>query len=187
MCPESNTQHDNRIEHEPILKSEIPGFAPKPCAVCGETFQPKSRVNKYCSNACRSVSSKRKGDRRNTRLGIATGSVGAIAELQVCADLLSRGYAVFRAVSPASPCDVVALKDEEMLRVEVRTGYFDFGGRVLAPLMPRDYGRFDVFAIVLRDEAVIYLPPLDGENIEDCPYAVSDTTLRKLEEYGLLE
>ena len=46
---------------------------------------------------------------------------GAIAELRVGVDLLSKGYHVFRSESPGCPCDIVAIKDGECIKIEVRT------------------------------------------------------------------
>jgi hypothetical protein len=53
--------------------------------------------------------------------GLAASTVGAISELAVCADLLSKGYDVFRSVSPAAPCDLIAQKEGKLIRVEVKT------------------------------------------------------------------
>jgi hypothetical protein len=59
----------------------------------------------------------------NKPLGLASATVGALGELLVAADLLIRGYEVFRAISPSCSCDLAILKDGKLLRVEVRTGY----------------------------------------------------------------
>lgn len=59
------------------------------------------------------------------------GVKGAIAELAVAADLLKRGYEVFRAQSSTCSCDLIAMIDSEdgtefeMLRIEVRTAGID--------------------------------------------------------------
>jgi len=54
---------------------------------------------------------------------IAPATAGAIGELRVCADLMERGFEVFRALSQARhSCDIVALRNGLMLRIEVRTG-----------------------------------------------------------------
>jgi hypothetical protein len=52
-----------------------------------------------------------------------TATVGAMTELLICADLIRRGYDVFRAVSPACYCDIIARKEEVTLNVEARTGF----------------------------------------------------------------
>ena len=79
--------------------------------------------------------------------GIPTGTVGAVSELLVAADLLARGAAVFRAMSPSCPCDLAILAGERLLRVEVKTGH-------VMPSGSLSYGRptsgFDVLAVVIR-------------------------------------
>lgn len=52
--------------------------------------------------------------------GVGKSVLGAANELLVAADLTLRGYAVYRAVSPSAPFDLVAVKGEAILRVEVR-------------------------------------------------------------------
>jgi Holliday junction resolvase-like predicted endonuclease len=56
-------------------------------------------------------------------INLPTSSVGAIGELRVSTDLLGKGFEVFRSISPAASCDLIAMKQGKMLRVEVKTGY----------------------------------------------------------------
>jgi hypothetical protein len=42
-------------------------------------------------------------------IGFASGAKGAMGELLVSLDLMKRGYSVFRAVSPETPFDLVAV------------------------------------------------------------------------------
>jgi serine/threonine protein kinase len=53
----------------------------------------------------------------------SSGAAGAISKLLIAADLLKRGYAVFRALSPSCPCDLAILHNGQLLAVEGRTGY----------------------------------------------------------------
>jgi hypothetical protein len=46
--------------------------------------------------------------------------------------MLKRGYSVFRTVSPSSFCDVIAVKAEECLFIEVRTGYKDVASQAVS-------------------------------------------------------
>jgi predicted AAA+ superfamily ATPase len=50
-------------------------------------------------------------------------NAGAFCELVIAADLLRRGYEVFRSVSAHSSCDLVCIKNRESLRVEVKTAH----------------------------------------------------------------
>lgn len=52
---------------------------------------------------------------------ISSGNVGAASELMACAHLLTEGYHVFRSESPNCPFDLVAYRNGEMLRIEVKT------------------------------------------------------------------
>jgi hypothetical protein len=86
---------------------------------------------------------------------IPVGTVGAMHELLVCADLLKRGYAVFRSVSPNAYCDMLMAKDGAILRVEVTTGCRTISGSLSFP--PKK-NRFDLLAIVEKNWRITYLP-----------------------------
>ena len=99
--------------------------------------------------------------RLNPTPSIASATTGAIAELYVAIDLMRKGYEVFRALSPASSCDLAILKERALVRVEVRTGYRNKSGKVSCSWNESDGPRHDVLAIVLLKElAVIYRPEL---------------------------
>lgn len=79
-------------------------------------------------------------------VGRLHGTNGAAAELLVCVDLMRSGYHVYRAVSPATPSDLVAISDEETLRVEVRCATERKDGS-LSPVM-RQTDECDLYAFV---------------------------------------
>jgi hypothetical protein len=84
--------------------------------------------------------------------------VGAISELLVCADLLKKGYEVFRAVSQHCSCDLAILKDKALVRVEVRTAFMNGKGELnYAKPKPE---KSDVLALVLKDGNIFYRPEL---------------------------
>jgi Holliday junction resolvase-like predicted endonuclease len=74
------------------------------------------------------------------------GDVGAMAELLVASDLLRQGYQVFRACSPHATCDLVAMKDRSMIRVEVRTALMRKDGTLTASV--RETDECDLYALV---------------------------------------
>lgn len=84
------------------------------------------------------------------------GAKGAWAEALVIADLLGRGYEVFDAVNPSATCDLIAMLDGELLRVEVRKAHLNISGVFQVGVPERD--RFDILAIVLPDSTVHYQP-----------------------------
>ena len=98
---------------------------------------------------------------QSKKLGLNTGSTGALNEMRVCIDLMSRRIHVFRAVSPACPCDLVAINQAglEPLRIEVKTGYRHNG--VLRSSSPIS-NAYDVLAVVTENE-IVYMMPQHGK------------------------
>jgi hypothetical protein len=84
-----------------------------------------------------------------------TGVTGAISELIVCADLLRRGFAVFRAVAQSCPCDIAVLKEGKVLRIEVTTGTLSPMGKLM--FAPHNSENYDVLAIVVNG-TITYKP-----------------------------
>lgn len=137
------------------------------CPACGKPFLPV-RKQKACDD-CRDRLARQKAQQRTgTSLapGVESGAVGAIAELIVSADLLRRRYEVFRAVSPTASCDLLAIRGDRTLRVEVRAGRTRADGRVIAPYDATDFGRQDLLAVVSGDNQVRYLAPVILRGIE---------------------
>jgi hypothetical protein len=93
------------------------------------------------------------------KLQIGRSNVGAANELRVAADLILKGYDVFRALSPQCVCDLAILKDKRLLRVEVRTG--QPSKRRTKPFWPKrkQVNNADIWAVVLPDQ-IYYEPPL---------------------------
>lgn len=132
----------------------------KICPQCGITFKIIGRPwnKKYCSKECT-----KKMYHVPFRLSkdVPSGTVGAIAELEVCSDLLKRGYSVFRSVSPSSNFDLIAFKDRQMISVEVRTGYFQrTNGNLMFPKNETDKAQY--YAVVTHhDRKIYYIPELE--------------------------
>lgn len=74
---------------------------------------------------------------------------------------MSQGFDVFRALSPASPCDLIALRGSKLLRIEVRTGYRRADGSINWPRYKKDEGRSDFYSIYLSFENAIYFAPTE--------------------------
>jgi len=142
----------SRARYEELIKN------PPPCASCGEPIDVRPFAGRrpiYCSPECRPS---HKPPSRRTELsprnGLSPGTSGAASELRVAFDLLERGYAVFRSVSPNAPFDLVAVRDEELLRIEVRSGTRN-GDHVSCTRKPSDTG--DLYAAVCPDNSVEYI------------------------------
>ena len=113
---------------------------PRRCLRCGKYIETRlafggSSGRKYCSLKCKKAAARarwvQQGGQRDFYPNLSRVTVGAINELRVATDLLRKGYEVFRALTPNSPCDLAILKKSKLLRIEVRTGYIVPGGRVV--------------------------------------------------------
>jgi hypothetical protein len=133
------------------------------CTVCGKPLNEEKvrRHALYCSqDCCRREASVRKRILDPLSGTLPTSTRGAVSELVVAADLMEQGFAVFRSLSPACPCDLAVLvKGGRLCRVEVRTGRFRSDGVPTCSFRVEDLGRFDVLAIRMPNE-VMYLPPI---------------------------
>lgn len=135
---------------------EVAGMPSLPCEGCGRGFSSNYPHQRFCSVDCRLENHKRIFRSPERAVRIPTGAVGAIAELLVSADLVRKGYEVFRAVSPASSCDLVALLQGTATRVEVRTALRRTDGSIQVPAQARDKGRYDIMACLTYDNLITY-------------------------------
>ncbi len=136
------------------------------CLGCGGELseQKRRRRAKFCSVGCHTRYQNRQWGRVNPGSGVSSGTAGAIGELKVAADLLAKGYEVFRAVSPSCSCDLAILLKDQLLRVEVRTGYRSPGtGRII---YPKSGGKRDVMAVVLPHSIAYFGKIGDGPEPE---------------------
>ncbi|SRR6266481_7253395 len=124
------------------------------CLVCDKQFESKWQRTKTCSLECHRTRI-RKIEGRFADEYIPNGSVGALAELVVSADLLSKGFSVFRALSPSCFCDLIAVKGNKSLKIEVRTGYLhSITKRLNFPTKTNE--QTDCFAVFERNSKEIF-------------------------------
>lgn len=125
------------------------------CANCGRPVPAHRRSqSKYCSPRCGIA---KRANPAIEKLRPVTRKLGGIGELTVCANLLRSGFAVFRAVADHEDCDVVAIKDGKVYRVEVKTCRRLASGKIVMP--QADPARFDVLAAIDHFGCISYLPP----------------------------
>ena len=130
------------------------------CVFCGGSI-PEIKLRRgarYCSKKCRGSAHALNAGRIGS--GLAAGTVGAIGELIVAADLLRRGFEVFRALSPNCSCDLAILRDGRLLKVEVTTSYRNPRTGVIHR-RKKTSERFDILAMVVGAE-IIYEPAIDS-------------------------
>ncbi len=159
----------SHLEREEKARSAIKGRRFK-CGYCSKPFSPKTGRDRYCSPECATLMRKVTTGRTESLSYLSTGTIGAVGELAVSVDLLRLGYEVFRSVSPACSCDLVAFDGCSLLRLEVRTGYRSgLGDRITC----KTDKRADVLAVYLPSEHAIYydppMPPLAGRNAAPGP------------------
>lgn len=127
------------------------------CEGCGNVLVLTKHAwnKKFCSTDCYKL----KVGAKSPFNGISTGTVGAIAELVVSADLMKRGYEVYRALSQSSSCDLLALKNGILTKIEVKTGYTN--GATGSLSFPKGKMRADIFAVVdHRNGTITYIPEI---------------------------
>lgn len=124
----------------------------KTCVVCAVVFSGQLR-QRFCTKVCAVQWS----GKTSPFKGISPGTVGAIQELRVALDLMGRGYDVFRPLSPACSCDLLATKDNKLFKIEVRTAYKRGDGHIQYP--PKNI-RAPYLALALPNE-IVYRPRFD--------------------------
>ena len=131
------------------------------CAECDRRFHQKHDYQSFCSRRC---AASRNAPRRASLVShhdvpLSTGTKGALAEMRVATDLMARGLHVFRAVSPACPCDlIVMLLSGRTIRIEVKTIQVDRrSGKAYFQKAAND--QFDVICHV-DENNLIYVPPV---------------------------
>lgn len=130
----------------------------KICINCGKALSKGQR--KFCSPKCAGIFWKEKYLIMNPLKGKTSATTGAISELRVAVDLLAKGYDVFRSLSSNCPCDLAILKNEKLLRIEVRTAHISTSGKLYKTKLNRDDPKkIDHYAWVLPNE-IIYEPEL---------------------------
>jgi hypothetical protein len=133
------------------------------CRYCSQPI-PADRLRfhaVFCSSTCRSASHKSNYRSLNILTGLSSGTVGAISELVVTTMLLQMGYDLFRAVSPACSCDLIAVTAGHSWRIEVRTGSYSPIGTPIYGWSGKDHVRSDVLAVVVNGRDVIFKPTSD--------------------------
>lgn len=131
------------------------------CLGCGNQFSSSISRQTYCSAKCREARVTRKWLDGVRGLKLARISAGVLCELIVTADLYSRGWEIFKPFSHAACCDLIAIRGEDVLRMEVKAGYRIGNRQSRAKGTVRPNQKFDCLAIVCDDHDITYQPPLE--------------------------
>lgn len=128
------------------------------CKGCGSVLEKDYPNRLYCTPKCKNQSYSARWPKADKR-AMCTGTAGALNELLAAADLMRKGFAVFRALSPACHCDLVVVGKARALRIEV-TSAKRYPDGVLRFPKHRDTSRYDILALVLPDGSVEYRPEI---------------------------
>ena len=125
------------------------------CWRCGKVIDSnKQATAKFCSIRC---GSKRHWESIRSDSRAKGSNLGAESELIVSADLLHRGFEVYRNVSAWGSSDLVVKNGKSLFTVEVRTGYLDKHGK---PQLSKKRIKSDILAIVVNGPKIVYEPDL---------------------------
>jgi len=87
--------------------------------------------------------------------------MGAFGELLIAADLIRKGFNVYRALSPSSPSDLIIQRNGKLITVECRTGYRTKNGEIKAS---KQRFRSEILAVIVDNgKHIEYSPKLQGE------------------------
>jgi hypothetical protein len=130
------------------------------CWRCGGVINShKSSAAKFCSSKC---GSKRHWESVRSKSKAKGSNLGAESELYVSADLLRRGFEVYRNVSSWGSSDLIFKAGVRLFSVEVRTGYVNKSGNAV---VSKERMKSDILAVVTDGPTILYKPelPKDGE------------------------
>jgi len=104
---------------------------------------------------------------------------GALGEMAVMMDLMSKGWEVFRPISLTTSCDLIAIKGPETLRFEVKSAtVVGISNPRFRCDLRRNLGKFDVAAIVVFSEGTIhYIPKHELSEPSRPPVSLASSSL----------
>jgi PD-(D/E)XK nuclease superfamily protein len=135
------------------------GNSPPHCPTCSTLLSPaRLRYHSiYCSQRCQMSAESRRVSFERAAPAISTSSTGALSELLACAEMLRRGYHVFRSVSPSCPCDLILMRDGQLIRAEVKSGNIYKPSGKIGYAKPRN-NTYDMLIVVLPDGTLLVDP-----------------------------
>jgi len=157
-----------------------PKFVPHSdiCEICGHSFI-KNRMNRqFCSDKCEHKA----GDARyevneSNNFHLVTGE---IAELKVVIDLMKKGYWVFKPVITGCGFDYVAIRGDEVEKIEVKVGKIHTSTGRMSVTRPQGTRRtaYTLLAIVVNDY-IVYERPKDAKKDKDTGSSPSQTSRKR--------
>ncbi len=154
------------------MNEYIKGGKQKACEFCKKQFtthpsSPNGGRTRYCSSECSQKASVRRNteNRRNlnlgAKLGLSGGKIGKIAEFVTAIDLIKRDWNVYTAFEDTHPFDILAIKGERMLKIEVKTGTILPSGKVHYSMKKNQEQKHDILAVVTNLQDIKYEPEIE--------------------------
>jgi len=146
---------------EKHLKKEKKHISDINCLNCQQLMKSVLPHKKYCCKGCqRKYLNKQLGFEKYDDENLNNNVRGAMNEMIVCADLIRKGFEVFKALTNNS-CDMAILMKKVLYRVEVTTGnIYCKNGRVHMPM--KDKNKHDILAVVLKNGSIVYTPTIES-------------------------
>lgn len=133
------------------------------CLTCKQEISSSDPNQKLCSDECR----KRFYNHSSIFRHLPSHTVGAIAEFEVGLHLIKNGFAVFKALSQSCFCDLVAIKGDEKMYIEARTGYKALNKKIYFPkALHGEKGLVTTYGIFIPETDEVFLFPVTKEDIE---------------------
>ena len=129
------------------------------CLSCGNEIEGKNAngsVKKYCSRQCYHNLKKleRKETNLSRRLGLKSGETGQINEMLVTINLIKRGYKVFVPFDTTCSFDLLAYKEGNYKKVQVKTGTYNYNNSKLPVVLKNS--DYDILAVVYQLSDIDY-------------------------------
>lgn len=122
---------------------------------CNNEVKGNNPNKKYCSKTCCKEAHRKKTAWEGSVL--SSSMKGSISELVVAVDLMKRGWDVYRALSPAAPTDLIAIRDNQTIKIEVRSGSRDKNSSLCFPRF-KDRDSFSDQYAVVEGKDIFYIP-----------------------------
>lgn len=139
------------------------------CPVCKKESTTNRAWQVYCSNKCAKEFYLQECRTETDAPLSHRSNFGAAVELLISSDLLFRGFEVFRALSPTCSCDLIAMKDHNIVRIEVRSAKEAKSGSINFATQRLSKDRSDIIAIVIRNRnnRIHYFSTENREELHD--------------------
>lgn len=103
-------------------------------------------------------------------MNICGSTKGAISELVASSFLMTKGYDVFRALSPSCYCDIVAIKGTYKYEIDVKSGYSNLSQKLSFPKSHKRTGNVpDLYAVVERSNGKVFFVDFKSGEVIDIP------------------